>query len=141
MPKNKCSNRGKQCQWPELEDKLVTWIEQQRQSGYIVTRNMSRIKALGMTDELSITSFKPSNNWCIRLLRRNNLALHQKTKIAQKLPGDLEEKIVDFHHFVLNCRRKETTNLQALAIWTRLQSGSTGHRRKLSTHHGRKRLP
>ena len=38
MPKNKCSNRGKQCQWPELEDKLVTWIEQQRQSGYIKLR-------------------------------------------------------------------------------------------------------
>ena len=24
MPKNKCSNRGKQCQWPELGDKLAT---------------------------------------------------------------------------------------------------------------------
>ena len=23
MPKNKCSNRGKLCQWPELEDKLL----------------------------------------------------------------------------------------------------------------------
>jgi len=30
MPKNKCANRGKKCQWPELEDSLGTWIEDQR---------------------------------------------------------------------------------------------------------------
>ena len=36
MPKNKCSNQGKKCQWPELEDKLIVWIEEQRQSGYIM---------------------------------------------------------------------------------------------------------
>ena len=47
-----------------------------------------------------------SNNWCKRFLRRNNLALRQKTKIAQKLPEDLEEKIVDFHRFVINSRKK-----------------------------------
>ena len=62
MPKNKCSNRGKNCQWPELEDKLIAWIQEQRQSGYIVTRNMIRIKALAMTDKLNITGFQASNN-------------------------------------------------------------------------------
>ena len=99
MPKNKCSNQGKKCQWPELEDKLIVWIEEQRQSGYIMTRNMIRFKALAMTDELNITGFQASNNWCTRFLARNNLALHQKTKIAQKLPIDLEEKIVDCEHW------------------------------------------
>ena len=105
MPKNKCSNRGK-CQWPELEDKLIVWIEEQRQSGYSVTRNMIRIKALAMTDEVNITGFQASNNWCFRFMARNNLVLRQKTKIAQRLPGDLEEKIVDFPRFVPNCRKK-----------------------------------
>ena len=76
MPKNKCSHRGKKCQWPELEDKLIVWIEEQRQSGYIVTRNMIRIKALVMTDELNITGFQASNNWCTRFLAHHNLALH-----------------------------------------------------------------
>ena len=93
MPKNKCSNRGKRCQWPELEDKLVNWIEDLRQCGYLVTRNMIQIKVLAMIDELNITGFQASNNWCTRFLQRNNLALRQKTKIAQKLPEDLEEKI------------------------------------------------
>lgn len=131
MPKNKCSNRGKQRQWPELEDKLVTWIEEQRQSGYIVTRNMIRIKALAMTEELTITGFKASNNWCTRFLRRNNLALRQKTKIAQKLPGDLEEKIVDFHRFVLNCRKKANYelvnigNMDETPVWFDMPSART----------------
>ena len=30
MPRKKCENRGKQCQWPELEDSLGTWIQDQR---------------------------------------------------------------------------------------------------------------
>ena len=51
MPKSKCANRGKKCQWPELEDSIGKWIEQQRQSGYIVTRNLIRIKAKAMASE------------------------------------------------------------------------------------------
>ena len=131
MPKNKCSNRGKKCQWPQLEDKLIVWIEEQRQSGYIVTRNMIRIKALAMTDELNITGFQASNNWCSRFLARNNLALRQKTKIAQKLPGDLEEKIVDFHRFVLNSRKKgnyelvNIGNMDETPVWFDMPSART----------------
>ena len=34
----------KQCQWPDLKDSIGKWIEDQRQSGYIVTRNLVRIK-------------------------------------------------------------------------------------------------
>ena len=131
MPKNKCSNQGKKCQCPELEDKLIVWIEEQRQSGYIMTRNMIRFKALAMTDELNITGFQASNNWCTRFLARNNLALRQKTKIAQKLPIDLEEKIVDFHRFVLNSRKKgnyklvNIGNMDEMPVWFDMPSART----------------
>jgi len=54
LPKNKCSNRGKPPQWPELEEKLLHWFEVQRQSGYIVTRNMVVIKAKAVAAELQI---------------------------------------------------------------------------------------
>ena len=96
MPKNKCSNRGKSCQWPELEDKLLQWIEEQRQSGYIVTRNMLIIKTKAMAAELKLTGFLASNCWGTNFLRRKNLALRQKTKIAQKLPEYLDQKITNF---------------------------------------------
>ena len=97
MPKNKCSNRGKTFQWPELEDKLLQWIEEQRLHGYmyIVTRNMIIIKAKAVAAELQIpvTGFLASNCWCTKFLRRKNLALRQKKKIAQKLPEDPDQKI------------------------------------------------
>ena len=131
MPKNKCSNRGKKCQWPELGDKLIMWIEEKRQSGYIVTRDIIRIKALAMTDELNISGFQASNNWCPRFLARNNLALRQKTKTAQKLPGDLQEKIVGFHHFMPNSRKKgnyelvNIGNMDEMPVWFDMTSART----------------
>lgn len=95
----------------ELEDKLLLWIEEQRQSGYIVTRNMIIIKAKAMAAELQITGFLASNCWCTKFLRRKNLALRQKMKIAQKLPKDLDQKITNFHSFVIKSRRKENYQL------------------------------
>ena len=68
MPKNKCSNHGKRCQWPELEDKLLQWIEEQRQNGYIVTCNMLIIKAKAMAAELKLAGFLASNCWCTNFL-------------------------------------------------------------------------
>jgi len=73
----------KQCQWPELEDKPVNWIEDQRQFGYIVTANMFQIKALAMIDEPNITGFQAFNNWCTQFLRRNNLALRQRQRLLR----------------------------------------------------------
>jgi len=106
LPKNKCSNRGKPSQWPELEEKLLHWFEVQRQSGYIVTRNMVVIKAKAVAAELQITGFLASNCWCTKLLLRKNLALQQKTKIAQKHPEDLDQKITSFHSFVIKSRKE-----------------------------------
>lgn len=64
-----------------------------------------------MAAELNITGFLASNNWCTRFLQRQNLALRQKTKIAQKLPEDLDHKITDFYHFIIQSRRKENYEL------------------------------
>ena len=131
MPKNKCSNRGKPCQWPELEDKLLQWIEEHRQSGYIVTRNMISFKAKAMASELQITGFLASNCWCTKFLRRKNLALRQKTKIAQKLPEHLEQKITSFHSFVIKSRRKENYelvhigNMDETPVWFDMPSART----------------
>ena len=41
MPKNKSANCGKSCQWPELEKQLTQWKEDQRKSGFVVTRNLA----------------------------------------------------------------------------------------------------
>ena len=30
LPKTKCADRGRKCQWPELEKKVVKWVEENR---------------------------------------------------------------------------------------------------------------
>jgi hypothetical protein len=39
-------------------------------------------------------------------MRRNNLTIRQKTKISQKLPADLEDKIASFQRFVIGKREE-----------------------------------
>ena len=39
-------------------------------------------------------------------MQRHHLSLRQKTKISQKLPNDLEDKITSFHSFLLKQRKQ-----------------------------------
>jgi len=81
MLERKCNNCDKKCQRPELEDKLVEWIEGQR---YIVTRNMIRIQALAKAIEMKTTNLYASNNWCTRFLNRNNSHTSPEVKNCSK---------------------------------------------------------
>ena len=60
------------------------------------------------------TGFKATNSWCHRFMRRNKLVMRQKTKIAQKLPDDLDDKVVDFHTYVINLRKKHGYELSQI---------------------------
>ena len=39
-------------------------------------------------------------------MEKKNLVLRQKTKIAQKLPADLEDKITNFHKYIIGLRKE-----------------------------------
>ena len=39
-------------------------------------------------------------------MRRNGLCMHTKTTIAQKLPHEYKRKIIEFHKYVINKRKK-----------------------------------
>ena len=126
MPRNKCANRGKSCQWPALEQELVCWVDEQRKCGFVVTRNMIRLRALACAKLSKITDFKGTISWCSRFLKRNDLVLRQRTKIAQKLPKGLEEKITLFQSFVIRMRTgneksRFTVVLSCLANGTKLK--------------------
>ena len=60
------------------------------------------------------TGFKATNSWCHRFMRRIKLVMRQKTKIAQKLPDDLDDKVVDFHIYVINLRKKHGYELSQI---------------------------
>jgi len=62
---------------------------------------MLRLKA----KELSTNpSFKASLGWYQNWKRRHSVSLRTKTTLTQRLPEDLEEKIVQFHWFIIAAR-------------------------------------
>ena len=94
-----------------MEKELYDWINDQRTSGYIVTSLHVRLQAQKMCKDLT---FIASNGWAQKFVRRHGLALHQKTKIAQKLPKDLDEKISLFHTFVISLRKQNNFELSQI---------------------------
>ena len=46
LSKTKCADCGRKCQWPELEKKVVEWVEENRKSGLAVTRRQELSKEM-----------------------------------------------------------------------------------------------
>lgn len=108
MPKSKCALRTGKVQWPELENAVEDWVTANRQNGYIISRNSIRLFALkwSKSNYEENTDFKATIGWCDRFMKRKNLVLRQRTKIAQKLPEDYNDKLINFQRFVINLRKK-----------------------------------
>ena len=58
LPKTKCADRGRKCQWPELEKKVVEWVEENRKSGLAVTRNLIHLHAKKTAQQMNIDNFR-----------------------------------------------------------------------------------
>lgn len=114
MPRQKCANRGKPSKWPELEKKVAEWIRGNRQSGICVTRQAIRIYALMESNKDGIVDFKASAGWFTRFMKRHDLVLQRKTKIAEKFPAELDKKIIQFHRFVIKNRLRESYRLSCI---------------------------
>ena len=77
MPMKKCSmRRGIAC-WPDLENNVAGWVEEQRQNCYVVTRNMMRVYALkgARANPEQGKEFKATVGWCDRFLNRTTLVI------------------------------------------------------------------
>lgn len=108
MPRGKCALRRGTPHWPELEKHVADMVAQHRQNGYVVTRNTIRLFALqwAKSNPDHSNNFKATISWCSRFMERHDLVLRQKTKIAQKLPADLDNKVDSFHRYVIQQRTK-----------------------------------
>ena len=59
---------------------------------------MLRVKA----KELSTNpEFKASLGWYSNWKRHHSISMRAKTSLAQRLPADMEDKVIEFHQFVL----------------------------------------
>ena len=51
-------------------------------------------------------AFKASLGWYQNWKRRHSVSFRAKTTLAQRLPDDMEEKVVQFHRFVIAARQR-----------------------------------
>ena len=110
IPKSKRSCRYSVSPFIQLESDLFNWITNLRSCGLVVTRFAIRLEALKLyKTNKSIyqieTPFKASEGWCTRFMNRTGLVLRTKTHISQKLPKDVEDKVLNFQKFVINERK------------------------------------
>jgi predicted DNA-binding protein (UPF0278 family) len=67
---------------------------------------MILIEVRRLAIEMSITCSAGTTWWCERFMRRNGLCTRDKTTIAQKLPREYKRKMIVFHIYVINMRKK-----------------------------------
>ena len=117
MPRAKKARRGAtQAAFPLLEKALHEWVSDHRRNGHVVTRTAIRLHALKMAKQAPFATEVPANfrasaGWCTRFMNRNDLTIRQRTKIAQKLPRDLEAKVDSFLQYVIKLRKQHNYEL------------------------------
>ena len=71
-------------------------------AGFAVNSNMIWLKAKELSSD---PEFKASPGWYTKWKRRHAISMRSKTTLAQHLPADMEDKVVEFHRFVLRARQ------------------------------------
>ncbi|CAG8747835.1 22413_t:CDS:2 [Cetraspora pellucida] len=89
------------------EAQLYEWIMELHKDGFTVNHSSIKTKMVEIirssarlaqdeAKKLAIANFKFSHHWLGCFLKRYDLSLHCKTNIVQKLPDDLENKLLKF---------------------------------------------
>ena len=78
--------QGRKLTYPkDLEDKLVAWMLEKRETDCVaISTQAIRYKALSLIKPIA-PSFKGSDGWVRKFIRRNNLVLRARTHISQTL--------------------------------------------------------
>ena len=115
MPRSKRAARGLTAKFPGLENQVLAWVKERRMAGIGVSTKDIRLKALQIAKEIGILgSFKASVGWTRRFMKRNYLSVRRRTHMAQKLPKDFEEKVIQFQRFIIGKRRNNNYELSQI---------------------------
>jgi hypothetical protein len=81
-------------------------VRDHRNNGISVSKKAIVCEARRWAAANDITAFGGTPSWCCSFMKRHGLSTHMRTRIAQKMPAKYESKIVDFHRYVINARKK-----------------------------------
>ena len=93
--------------YPELEKDITDWLSEKRKSVVAVSINVIRLKALSIAQNTNIKDFKAFVRWCNAFLERHGVSIRRRTTVAQKLPQDYEDKLINFQRFHCIAKRKQ----------------------------------
>ena len=110
MPKSKKANRGTDPSFPDMEKELLKFVSNRHASGVGVITSEVTLYALSLVDKYrlqypDIYHSKASPGWCHRFMARHNLSVRRRTTIAQRLPGDYEDKLLNYQRYIINQRQ------------------------------------
>lgn len=108
VKKTQLSFRGNKAKWPELEDRLNQWINDQKTAGRSVSTVTIRLKALMLAEEMKIEHFQGGPSWCFRFMKRYNLRIRARTVVAQDLPEDYHEELPHGYETASNSDERES---------------------------------
>ena len=116
MPRIKQAEWGKSAKFPELEEDLAAWITSRRQEGVAVSTTVIclKAKALARDKEIPADTFKASQSWCYKFLARNSFSIRCRTTVAQKLPENFDDKLINFHRFIIQMRQRYGFDLSVI---------------------------
>jgi len=98
----------------ELEKELVCWVREKRQGGFGISTN---VMSQGQTYCKEIWTrggkkFRASKHWCYRFMERNGFSIRRRTTVAQKLPKDYKDKLINFQRFIISKRKQHNFELR-----------------------------
>ena len=72
-------------------------------TGLSVNGMMLRVKAKELSAD---PEFKVSLGWYSNWMRRHSISMRTKTSLAQRLLADMENKVIEFHRFILRSHQR-----------------------------------
>lgn len=95
MKKTKRANRGMKARWPELEQRVHTWVLGQKAAGLSTVK--LRLHAQRVAKEMKIIDFSAGPSWCFRFMKRNHVSI--RAKMSQEVT-DSQAKMDSFRAFI-----------------------------------------
>ncbi|CAB4409001.1 unnamed protein product [Rhizophagus irregularis] len=120
--KKRSGTPGRKAFYPEAEKILYSWIMEQRKKGFAVNYISIRLQMCKILKESSIQALYPAGeyefqgnfSWINSFMKRFGLSLRRRTKISQKLPEDLEEKLDEFRRYIIRLRTLYNFDLNSI---------------------------
>ena len=115
LKRSRLQQVGVKPRWPELETKVMEWVLDKRLNGIGLSGTMIRLKSKLMAKDMppeQVEGFTGCTSWLYHFMKRKGLVIRQKTKIAQRLPHEFEEKIMSFQRMMIRMRQENKYEMQ-----------------------------